>query len=244
MKLLYIFPRMTPDANERAAEHAFRREKLQRMARPGTTVDIRELDEGPPAVESLQDTYAVAPGIIAMARELESDYDAMIVGCFTDPAVDGAIEATRIPIVGTGLPSMVAALLLGSRFAILSPTANSAARTRKMVMSNGLLDRFACALPLGIGVREFQRDPERTLAAASEVGRQAVDSGADVILLGCLSLAFTDVTEQLQERLGVPVVNPVRVAVSTAEMLVSAGLTPRRFPPPTVATPSSLSATK
>jgi allantoin racemase len=65
-----------------------------------------------------------------------------------------------------------------------------------------------------------------------------------VILLGCLSLAFTDVTEQLQERLGVPVVNPVRVAVSTAEMLVTAGLTPRRFPSPTAATPSSLSATQ
>jgi allantoin racemase len=232
MRLLYIFPRMTPDPDERAAEHAFRRERLQEMARPGTTVDIRELDEGPPAVESLQDTYAVAPGIIAMARELESDYDAMIVGCFTDPAVDGAIEATRIPIVGTGLPAMAAALLLGSRFAILSPTANSAARARELVMSNGLLDRFATALPLGIGVREFQRAPERTLAVATKVGEKAVDAGADVILLGCLSLAFTDVTEQLQERLAVPVVNPVRVAVSTAEMLVKVGLTPRRLSVP------------
>jgi allantoin racemase len=229
MKLLYIFPRLTPDPAERAAEHAFRLSALQRMARPDTTVAIRELDAGPPAVESLQDAYAVAPGIITMARDCESEFDAMIVGCFTDPAVDGAIEGTRrVPIIGTGLPAMSAALMLGQRFAILSPTPNSAARARTLVVTNGLLDRFVMALPLGIGVREFQRDPERTLAAASEVGQRAVDLGADVILLGCLSLAFTDVTEQLSHRLGVPVVNPVHVAVSTAEMLVSSSLTPRR----------------
>jgi len=230
MRILYIFPRTTPDPAERAAEHARRQAILQAAASPGTTVDLRELEGCPPAIESVRDGYAVAPAVIAMAEALEHAYDAMIVGCFGDPAVDGAIEGTGIPIVGCAQPSMAAALLLGQRFAILAPSASSAARNRTAVMTYGLLDRYAGSVPLGIGVREFQRDPERTLAVATEAGRQALTLGADVIVLGCLSLAFTGIDGTLQERLGVPVVNPLRVAVRTCEMLVGAGLTPsRRF---------------
>ena len=230
MKILYIFPRTTPDPSARKAEHTRRRTILEAAASPGTVVDIRELDSCPPAIESIGDAYAVAPGIIAMARQFEHDYNGMIVGCFSDPAVDGALEATHIPIVGCGLPSMAAALLLGRQFAVLSPTTSSSAHTRDLVMAAGLLDRYSGAIALGIGVREFTADPVRTEQVVTEAGKRAVDLGADVILLGCLSLAFTGVGDVLQERLGVPIVNPIRVAVRTCEMLVSSGLTPRRRP--------------
>lgn len=229
MRLLYIFPRTTPDPGERAAEHARRRQILQAAASPGVTIDIRELEGCPPAVESVRDGYAVSMGIITMAAELEDQYDALIVGCFGDPAVDGAIEATRgIPIIGCALPAMATALLLGQQFAVLSPSPASAARIRAQVMQAGLLDRYAGAVPIGIGVREFSRDPDLTLAVVTEAGREAIQLGADVLLLGCLSLAFTDAGDIVQERLGVPVVNPLRVAVRTAEMLASARLSPSR----------------
>jgi allantoin racemase len=229
MRLLYIFPRTTPDPVERQAEHARRRGILQAAASPGTTVDLRELDGCPPAIESIRDGYAVAMSVIRMAEEVEDQYDAMIVGCFGDPAVDGAIEGTtRIPIVGTALPSMAAALMLGDRFGILSPSENSAVHNRRAVMEHGLLDRYAGAVGLGIGVREFQIDPERTLRVAEDAGRTLIAMGAEVILLGCLSLAFTGVDEDLQRRLGIPVVNPLRVAVRTCEMLVGSGLSPSR----------------
>mgnify|MGYP001328664241 CR=1 FL=1 len=229
MRLLYIFPRTTPDPFEREAEYLRRREILQRAASPGTIVDIRELDGCPPAIESRRDAYAVAPSVIAMAERLEREYDAMIVGCFSDPAVDGALEGTTLPIVGCGLAAMAAALLLGSRFSVLSPSAASAAHVRDLVMAAGLLDRYAGAIPLGIGVREFVVNPSHTLQVITDSGQRALAQGADVILLGCLSLAFTGAGDELQKRLGVPVVNPLRVALRTAEMLVAAGLSPRRL---------------
>jgi allantoin racemase len=234
MRLLYIFPRTTPDPTEREAEHLRRREVLQRAASSGTIVDIRELEGCPPAIESRRDAYTVGPAIIAMAERLEREYDAVIIGCFGDPAVDGALEGTALPIVGCGLPAMAAALLLGGQFAVLSPSVASAAHVRDLVMAAGLLDRYAGAIPLGIGVREFAADRSRTLQVITESGEKALARGADVILLGCLSLAFTGVGDELQERLRVPVVNPLRVAVRTAEMLVAAGLTPRRWPAPRI----------
>jgi hypothetical protein len=67
MRILYIFPRTTPDPAEAAAEHARRREILQSVALPGTTIDIRELDGCPPAIESLGEANGGAPRHIALA---------------------------------------------------------------------------------------------------------------------------------------------------------------------------------
>lgn len=230
MRLLYIFPRTTPDPDIRVSEHRRREDILRDVASPGTYVDLKELEGAPPAIESIRDGYAVAPGIIAMAQLLEDQYDAMIVGCFGDPAVDGAIEGTRIPIVGCALPAMAISLMLGHQFAVLSPSVSAAAEVRTMALGAGLITRFAGAVPVGLGVREFGLDPTRTLERADEAARKALDLGADVLILGCLSLAFTSVGDQLQERLEVPVVNPLRAAVGASELLVKARLSPsRRF---------------
>jgi allantoin racemase len=49
-----------------------------------------------------------------------------------------------------------------------------------------------------------------------------VEDGADVLVLGCMSMAFLPgVCEALSERVGVPVVNPVIAALKTAEAVVS-----------------------
>jgi allantoin racemase len=229
MQILYILPRTTPDA-DREHVHNTRRDMLQGAASHGTTVDIKELEDCPPAIESAKDGYLVSRGIIEMAEVFEDQYDAMIVGCFGDPAVDAAIEVTRIPIVGCALPAMTTSLILGNRFAVLSPTESSSMNVRRMVMTNGLLDRFAGSVPIGMGVREFTLDPERAIEVSAIAGQKALDLGADVLVLGCLSLAFTNAGDELQSRIGVPVVNPLRVAVQTCEMLINSRLSPsRRF---------------
>lgn len=48
--------------------------------------------------------------------------------------------------------------------------------------------------------------------------------GADTLVLGCMSMAFLDVTTGLEAELGVPVVNPARSALEVAEALVGSGL--------------------
>ncbi len=54
-----------------------------------------------------------------------------------------------------------------------------------------------------------------------------------------MSMAFLGVAEELSDELGVPVLNPARTALKTAEALVANGLThsKKAFPvPPKVAT--------
>src|SRR5215211_932591 len=47
---------------------------------------------------------------------------------------------------------------------------------------------------------------------------------ADTLILGCMSMGFLNVAEEMSETLGVPVINPGRASLKMAEALVGAGL--------------------
>lgn len=52
-------------------------------------------------------------------------------------------------------------------------------------------------------------------------GNEAINKdGAEALTLECMSLGFQNVDKKLQEKLGVQVLNPVKVAVKMAELLV------------------------
>lgn len=228
VRLLYIFPRTTRDPQERAADHARRLTRLQAAASPGTTVDIRELDNAPPAIETPDDEAVVRPLIRVLAHQLADRYDGIVVGCFSDAGVDEAAESVRIPIIGCGLASFSVALLLGGRIAVLSPTAQTAASVGEITRAAGLHARFVDAVPVGINVREFSADLSHTVRAAMTAGQKAIEAGADVLILGCLSLALTGVGSVLQRQLRIPVVDPTVAGIRTCELLARFGWSPRR----------------
>ena len=67
-------------------------------------------------------------------------------------------------------------------------------------------------------------------------GRVAVEQdGADILVLGCMSMAFLPgICEVLTERVGVPVVNPAVAALKTAEAVGSMRISHSKvaWPPP------------
>ena len=81
----------------------------------------------------------------------------------------------------------------------------------------------------------MQPTPSWPALSKHEAARDAVEKdGADVLILGCMSMAFLPrVCEVLTERTGVPVVNPVTAALKTAEMVVSMSLSQSKMAYPT-----------
>ena len=80
---------------------------------------------------------------------------------------------------------------------------------------------------------ELNSDRNATFKRAVEVGRAMIEEDrADVLVTGCGTLSFR--AAELQEELGVPVVNPLRSALLLAELLVSSGLShsKRSYPTP------------
>lgn len=208
------------------AEVARRQQFLRDHAAPGMEVDVWSLTEGRAAIESDTDAVLAAPRILdGIVRAEAEGADAAILGCFGDPAIDAARESVSIPVIGAGEAAMLLALQLGYRFSIISPIAGGLGRRAAHARLLGIESRYASTRGLGIDIAAMAQgnfDPRPAIIAA---GRRCVEEdGAEVLVLGCMSFAFLGLTSEVQEAVGVPVVNPVIAALKSAETMLAHGL--------------------
>lgn len=78
---------------------------------------------------------------------------------------------------------------------------------------------------LNIPVLELAVNRTATLEKLVSIGREEVERHrADSLVLGCMSMGFLHVAEEMTKALGIPVINQVRAALKTAETLVTCGL--------------------
>jgi allantoin racemase len=233
VQICYVIPGPMSDAVG-DAELARREEMLRSWAAPDVDVRVQDLPTGPASIESIYEEQLAVPPLVDALPSLEAEgVDALIVGCFDDPGVDALRElARRTLVVGPGAAAMHVASVLGGSFGIVTvpnPTA-----TRKLVLTERLDTRFVDVGLVDIPVLGLRDDVEATFEAMSDAGQALVARGAETIVLGCMSMAFLDVEHELGARLGVPVINPAKVALGVAELLVRAGQMPSRatFPTP------------
>lgn len=234
-RILYLVP--GPLSRARGQEELDRRRGLlQSWAAPGVEVGIAENPDGPGSIESGWEEYLCVPGSFEVAAAAEAaGYDAMILGCFGDPGLDGFREILTAPIVGPCEASMHVACTLGHRFGVVTVLDSIVAPLHKLARIAGLDSRIASIVAVDVPVLDLHAGSYDNVL---EGGRHVVAAGADTIVLGCMSMAFLGVAEQLSDELGVPVVNPARTALKTAELLLGSGLTHSRraYPvPPKIA---------
>jgi len=214
-----------------AAEVERRRAYLQGAAAPGVTVTVHGAAAGYPSIESERDAVAVSPHIVAGLQRAEAEGAAAgIVGCFSDPALDACRETMRMPVIGPGQASVMLALQLGERFSILTPLETGAKRQWPRLRAQGVSDRLASVRGVGVSVVDLARGSETAMERLVAVGRRCLEEdGADVLVMGCMSMAFMGVDRDLSGRLGgAPVVNPVLAALKTAEAMLAMGLSHAR----------------
>lgn len=242
MKIRYIIPGPMGRAHGRG-EVERRGALLAQWAAPDVETSIVDTEDGPASIESAYEEYLSVPAAVAALGEAEAEgVDAVIVGCFDDPGVDALRElSTATLVVGPGATSMHATALLGSSFGLVTvpnPTA-----VKKLVLSERLEARLAGIALVDMPVLDLGQDVQATKRGILAAGESLIAQGADTIVLGCMSMAFLDIDDQLSSELGVPVINPAKVALGVAEALVRARLLPSRlaYPmPPKLAAGSPL----
>lgn len=214
----------TPEGH---AEMERRLSVLREYAASDTQVDIADVDEGPASIESLYEEYLSIPNTIEKILEAEkAGYDAAILGCYGDPGLDAAREVTKqMVVVGPGEAGVMAAATCGHRFSIITVTASIVNALEHLVVKTGVGKKLASVRAIEIPVLELANDREGTVRRLIEEGGKAIDEDrADTLILGCMSMGFLGVAEEMSERLGVPVINPGRTSLKMAEALVGAGL--------------------
>ncbi|WP_346891134.1 aspartate/glutamate racemase family protein [uncultured Roseibium sp.] len=209
------------------AEVARRLDMLREWS-PNSTIEIASPENGPAAVESAADAAMVFPSLRRDAERWTADgYDAVIIGCFSDPSTEALTEIAGLPVIGPGEAGLLAAVQLGERFSVLSSNPTPPG-LRRRIRGIGLEPMFVSEVLVGGSVAELVSDPDRHMPSLEAQARACVDQGASVIVLGCFAMSFTPgLPERLCEALGVPVVNPVVAGLRAAEaaVLYRAGLT-------------------
>jgi allantoin racemase len=225
MRILYQLTSPMEKTALGAPEVARRREFLRTRA-AGADVDVRSLTGGPPSIESAWEAALVVPELCDAVRRAQQDgFHAVIIGCFSDPGLEALRELTTIPIVGPGSAALHVAAQLGTRLGVISPLDAAPGRVAARLRALGVGGLLGSVRSVGMPVLDVARNPEPVLARLEEVGRAAMrEDRADVLVLGCMSMGFLGITDELTKRLEIPVVNPVTAALKTAEMVVSMGL--------------------
>jgi allantoin racemase len=198
----------------------------RRVAAPGTTVVGGTPSRGVSAVESNLDEVWGAAGVVEQVQRGErTGVDAYVVACFGDTGVAPARELARGPVVGMTEAALTTAALIAARFAVVTMPRRTREQSHRVVQA------------MGLGHRCLIRAVDEPVAAVAhgslhlldlfvEEGCRAMDDDAEALVLGCAGL--TELVEPLQERLGVPVVEGVAAAVTTADGLLRQGLTTSR----------------
>lgn len=236
-RIVYLVPGPLHRTSLGQAEVDRRQSLLADLAPAGIDVEVRCVDSGPATIESAYEEYLAVPGAARLLTTVAAEgADAVILGCFGDPGLDGLRELVDVPVVGAATSAIATAITLGHRFSILTVVEGVIEPLRKVVRDAGCEAALASVRAVDVSVKDVVADRDTALKRLAELGWQAIaDDGADTLVLGCMSMGFAGVAAELGAELGVPVVNPVTAALHHAVALTAQGLTHSRRAYPTPA---------
>jgi len=179
----------------------------------GPEIVCTTLREGPWGVETQKDADSVTMPLRRLVEQT-GGVDAFVIACYSDPGLHVCREGTGSLVFGIGECAIAAALTRGERFGVLGLSARSLGRQLRSLRQMGTISRLAAERALDMSVAETASG-DRTRERMTEVGRILVqEDGADVVVMGCAGMARH--RAPLEEALGVPVIDPIRAAISMA----------------------------
>jgi len=219
MKLLVVNPNSSETVTGAIMESA------QRAASPGTELVPVTTKGGTRNIDSAFGDYLSGAYMIRTCLDAVPVHrpDAVVLAGFGRVGIDALKEALTIPVVSISEASMAVACLLGHRFTTLTMLQQFIPYQQDLVRYYGFEAKCASVRAINVNVEQCVTDRERTLAELSAEIRAIVEQDrAEVVILACAGLCGYD--RELTTLAGVPVLDPVAVAVKVAESLVGLGL--------------------
>jgi allantoin racemase len=202
---------------------------LEKVKRKGTTIDIKIPKVGLTKHEYIPYSYfrflndrEILAGIL---QAQEENYDGAIIACFRDPCLREARETVDFPIVGPAESSMLLAYLMGYRFGIVTIHPKSALFMEENIDRYGFRKRAipnaVRSLTLSLEEQvEGLKNHGKVIEDFSQVAKNAIKDGAEVIICGCCMISPILEKASLKEIEKVPIINCVTAAVKVAELMV------------------------
>lgn len=198
------------------------------------TVTVVEADDGPSSIESdVEDAWS-GVGVVQKLWQLRHEYDAAVIGCFGDPGLGPSRELLDVPVVGPCEATVHTATQIAGRFSWLTILDSTAPKSRARAHELGVADSCASVRSVDATVESIDHDSAELVERMVRTGRRAVEEdGAEALVPGCMSLGFMQAHDEVQQRLGVPLVDPVAVSLEQAATWARHGISQSKATYPT-----------
>jgi Asp/Glu/hydantoin racemase len=169
----------------------------------------------------------------AVIQGEKDGFDAIIVYCFSDPALDEMKQAVQIPVIGLGQSSMILASLMGAKIGCVAMSPASVGRNEELARKYGFINKLILPirhLPLSLDEQaKMIKNARAGIDAFKKVASEYILNGAEVLVAACgalnLALRFCPGCKEYKKGFtefnGVPIVDSVAAAIKMAEMLIA-----------------------
>jgi allantoin racemase len=234
MKIMVVMGEYPP------AEGEHRRQAVLKCASPGTeigfdTIKATFFRHSNSQVNSL----SAGPLVAEVAIKAEANgYDAVVPFGTLDAGVELSRNLVKIPVVGAGQSVLHLGAQLSNRLGVVAYEDKSVPFMRKQMHAWRVADYVVGIRGIGIPLPESSKNRDAMRGRFIEVARYLIDQcDAEIIVpMGVTMVPVQYSPREMEQELGVPVMNALKTSIQTAEMLVRMGLTHSRrtYPRPAV----------
>lgn len=212
MKIAHIMP---VNASEDRKEKVWK--KLKQVVHSNTEIDIIDYKDGPVDLEYYEDDLKAVQLMMA-DRERLAQYDGINIACFYDPGLRELREVLEIPVMGIGFASMTVANMLGSKSTVIVGRDKWIPKMSDNSLIYGLNKNVTNWRSVGLSVYQLKNEKKLTRERILEQTRLAIEEDlAEVIIMGCA--AIDNIEQEIEEKFGVPAVNPIIAGITITETL-------------------------
>ncbi|OTF01944.1 aspartate/glutamate racemase family protein [Halorubrum sp. SD683] len=214
-----------------------RRERVANELTPDH-VDVTVLEAegpGPTSIESAVEEYWCVVGSMKTAHRVQSEFDALVIGCFGDPGIRALRELLSIPVVGPAEATIHTASMVADRFTWLTILEATAPMSHEQAHEHHLADRCVSVRSVDAPVESIDHGDDDLVERMVSEGKAAVEEdGAEALFPGCMSLSFAQRHDEIEERVGVPFLDPASIALEQAAAWARHGVaqSPKTYPEP------------
>ena len=216
-RILVVNPNGNPEVTRLVSDTA------AAVMKPSTTVRVVHPEGSPRSIETRADR-AVAEPLALDLLSRHRDYDAYVMACFDDIAIDSGRRLLGAPIVSAVEAAVSVARFFAPRIAVVTTVETMVPGIRSLVATLGA-GSICTVRAAGIGVASAAAggaESARKLDATIEDARNL--DGAGAIILG--SGGLTGRAAALSNRHGLPVIDSIEAVLAMAE--VAARLRPEK----------------
>jgi allantoin racemase len=205
---------------------ARRQRRYADHAGPHTRVQVDNLEGGPVALNSSGDVLASAAAIYRQALQTSpADWQAILIDCVFDPAVQEIREETGIPTFGPTRLTLPLIPLVAGNFSIIARTQRQCQLLAELVQKEGYGDALQSLRALDVSYKEAKQPHIFTRVMSERLRSAVAQDGAQAIMFGSTTMAIDE--EMRAAARGVPLFMPGMVALRLIEQLWQDGLWPR-----------------